>query len=42
MRGTRGLDRVLGWREEWLGFFFESYVCEGSLEKQAGRFSMKP
>ena len=28
-------------REEWLGFFFESYVGEGSLEKE-GRFSLKP
>ena len=33
---------VLGWREEWLGGFFESYVGEGSLEKKEGRFSLKP
>ena len=33
---------VLGWREEWLGVFFESYVGEGSLEKKEGRFSLKP
>ena len=33
---------VLGWREEWLGVFFESYVGEGNLEKKEGRFSLKP
>ena len=33
---------VLGWREEWLGFFFVSYVGEGSLETKEGRFSLKP
>ena len=32
---------VLGWREEWLGVFFESYVGKGNLEKE-GRFSLKP
>ena len=25
-----------------MGFFFESYVGQGNLEKQAGRFSLKP
>ena len=25
---------VLGWRNKWLGVFFESYVGEGSLEKE--------
>ena len=33
---------VLGWREEWLRVFFESYVGEGNLEKKEGRFSLKP
>ena len=33
---------VLGWREEWLGVFFESYVGEGNLEKKEERFSLKP
>ena len=32
---------VVGWREEWLGFFFESYVGERNLEKKEGRFSLK-
>ena len=25
-----------------MGFFFESYVGEGDLEKKEGRFSLKP
>ena len=33
---------VLGWREEWLRVFFESYVGEGNLEKKEGSFSLKP
>ena len=33
---------VFGWREEWLGVFFESYVGMGNLEKKEGRFSLKP
>ena len=32
----------MGWREEWFGVFFESYVGDGSLEKKEERFCLKP